>query len=411
MRHKERDSSGSPITQKVNVWTYNWSTRRWYWRLASETDYDSKYEYESISYTLDPSRSRANSCMHRQASLKQKGLGYTCSQGNTKFKLENASHSWLTVENASGIHGSAPVPYLPTYTEVTDRFKQTDGAPQLLNFFAELTSAKALVKSAARRVNSLARSGGAGLKLPRLPNNRKVRRSIARDGFKKTAQRYLTYQFGVVAPVMDLIDAVEKVRTAGDRLREVYDQQGKPVQMVWSANATTSWDVPSNGTYHTGYTRFVSSCSAQRYIVAQYTLPRSSIILQDLTYFIDTLGLDNLVSAVYEGVPLSFVLDWFIPIGKNLRRIEPDIFQFQSFTLLEHFIQYKWETTFDGVIEDRPDVENFSAAGSVCFSGDSKQFVREIVYTPLKVVRFERGSGIDSKGKALTAGALVAVRS
>lgn len=395
MPYKDRDSTtniGSVSARRVGDNKLLWSLNHGPF----------KDMFESIDYGTDPLRSRPNHCAHTKwtrtisTSTVKTGSGFydTRIEGGIYIPLSTPGHA-----------GSASPP-MPTYGEVVKRFSGTSNTPQLLNFLAELRSGKRLFQGA---YSSAVRMAREGIHTPKLSGNRRLRKDARRYGFRRAASKHLAYKFGVVAPILDLVDAVKAAATAGDKLREVYDGQGKPVKMAWSSNQTFSETVEIRDGDGAAEQTTETKSKATRFIIATYTLPKIPRVFEDLNFFVSRLGLDNIVSAVWEGVPYSFVVDWFLPIGRTLESIEPDVFQVQNLTIVSHYVQVKTTSTVETKMTGAGSNDSFEILSPTTCKGTITTFSRTPSVLQLKALpEFEKPEL--NTGQVITGIELVAQR-
>lgn len=102
-------------------------------------------------------------------------------------------------------------------------------------------------------------------------------------------------------------------------------------------NVVAGWSIPATSTLSSIYVKYFNWRGGQRWIAKmQHTTPS----------FPERLGLTNPAQVAWELVPLSFVVDWFIPIGDTLEaihgiRVLPvSTITKVSYTKLEHWARH-----------------------------------------------------------------------
>lgn len=133
----------------------------------------------------------------------------------------------------------------------------------------------------------------------------------------------LSYQFGVLPLVGDIMNTIEALKRLDDHVTWLKENSGKPVRVEFkkSLKTTRPLDTPvkdsSNWFYK--YTDF------RVFYKAHATIIYDTSTLSDLAIKSRTLqrffGLDNLFAALWEGIPFSFVVDWFADVGSFFERL------------------------------------------------------------------------------------------
>jgi hypothetical protein len=290
--------------------------------------------HHSSSIVSTDGKHRINDCTHYRATTSYDLFSVSNARTVWGWRVTNQNNSYsLTWHPTDGrIPYTYEYPDVPLYGELLKRFSGTTGAPQLLNFFAELASLKATVQSALGIVKSLGQSGMSYI--------RALRPSDYASG-------YLGYSFGLAPVLDDVTTSLKKVRNIGDNLQRILDEAGTPVKQTWTRKGEGSFTLPKSGSYSMAEVRGKYKWKTQRFIVASYTVPNRRLVENQARFFASSLGLDNLVSATWEGVPFSFVVDWLVPIGRALDSIEPDLFAVNNLRVIEHYVQAKITGTYE----------------------------------------------------------------
>lgn len=149
------------------------------------------------------------------------------------------------------------------------------------------------------------------------------------DELQAGANMHLWYQFGIKPAVESAQEVYRLIRELPEIIRKLRQQESKVVTRHYSCGMMNV-DLPADATvYDSGGT---SVTREARWIVAptyhatvRYKLDISS--LSDLELKVrawgQALGLDRPLSVVWNAIPLSFVVDWFVDIGKWLGSLTP----------------------------------------------------------------------------------------
>lgn len=369
------------------------------------TIHSREWSGRKISSTSDPSRKRPNHCDHLTATSRNLPISVTCWPTRNTWGETFNQAMWVTAR--TGYVGIGPIePPMPLYGEIEQRFKGTTKAPQLLNFLAEVASLRALAQGIVSLGKTTIAKNGSFLK-----------RAFVHDqgtpqALAQASSGYLGYNFGIAASVKDAIASVKQAANLGNQLADLIGSQGKPVKMTWSSKSSGHLsEITGEQNYCRGRIEYEWTSKSSRFITASYTLHPSQVKqLNDLNYFISGLGLDNFVSSAWEAIPLSFVVDWFLPIGRQLAAIEPDLWDFASFNVLDHYYQCKVEGKFRGVIiSDGYFRSGSPLIGKTYCTGEFKNFFRRPVYDPIRVTNLALGGGL-SATQGVTSAALGAQR-
>lgn len=150
---------------------------------------------------------------------------------------------------------------------------------------------------------------------------RHLSKKISRKSFKELAGSHLAYSFGLEPLLADTKDFFN----LGKRIREkkafINSNSFNPFRIAASANdgGASAW--PLRGTTDIYYTyagvltrkwqgKATVSCDAVVVPWDDYS--------QNVRLLVGALGLNNPLGVMWELVPFSFVVDWFIPVGETL---------------------------------------------------------------------------------------------
>jgi hypothetical protein len=212
-------------------------------------------------------------------------------------------------------------------------------------------------------------------------------RDLGFKGWKTAPNSWLEYQYGWMPLLNDIYGLQEQLKTPfvseGFLIKAtgVSQEEKSPRDAVQSIAKTT---------YVSGFYRHISKSVLYMKVTDSRLLAMSQ------------LGLANPASLAWELTTLSFVIDWFIPIGSFL----------QSFTAA-------LGTAFVGGYEDRIVTYDINVKGywGSFIEGDKANyasqllaFKRELLFSAVPPNLFSLGSGLSNLPRALSAASLLATR-
>jgi hypothetical protein len=149
------------------------------------------------------------------------------------------------------------------------------------------------------------------------------------------ASTHLGYQFGIKPAVADLRDFIRVLKTwqkAYDRLREQIDQvytwrSQKEEIILFEPRVIPVGKLHAPGLTYADclYDRTAIKAVLSRTMQYSFSCPEVTSFLARVKQLIDQLGLLDPV-AIWDVLPWSFVVDWFVPIGKWLHRNRKRLF-------------------------------------------------------------------------------------
>jgi hypothetical protein len=287
---------------------------------------------------------RPNSCYHERTErfpLSGGQLVFTFSTDPGKtYTLNNAAadtYDGFASQNFLSSPTSRPdIDWLGLSAEAWQAMypSMSSGAPSLVNFLLEL-----------KDIGRLASLGKLGF-LTDL--SKSFRRRKTAEYF---ANAHLNWSFGVRPFIADVQQIVSSLISAKQRLEDLKKGSGKMHRAYWSKPLTTAplWD--NSGTYE-GIQNWRAT--------AEYTLPPVYRACAYYTYsfsdfgalatvgaFLDRLGVRLDPSIVWNAIPFSFIVDWFVDVGSWLRQFSADntpmTVVLWSFT---HSVKYRRMYTF-----------------------------------------------------------------
>jgi len=256
----------------------------------------------------------------------------------------------------------------------------------LVNFVLELKDFKSVVKYMA---------GGLKKRLSAMEALLGFKRSD--KPLKKLSKSYLSYSFGWRPLFSDLVAFVETISKFNDRYRELMQREGAPQQSYWgtwiAGTATGESTYYNNGTGDgpnggwigpfLGKYRFkVVQAASQgiRYhatVRYRYQAPDElRSIGGKVKAFLDLLGVARNPAILWNAIPFSFIVDWFVNVSGYLERFRLDNIQFKT-EILDFCHSARFERKIDCLMAG----ENYdSTLGYIPLSWQVIDSCRKVVY-------------------------------
>lgn len=167
--------------------------------------------------------------------------------------------------------------------------------------------------------------------------------NIKSFGVKNVANAHLWYAFGVKPLVNDVVNLVNVLKGLKNRLTWLRKNQGKPVKVKFSKDLSTSVR-PANttSTWNVGETSYVYKdcrCKYTAYALITYDVSQLSDLEIQARILLHSFGVDKPLTVLWEAMPYSFVLDWFVRLGDWINRLQPAITFPVSFLDVGHYVK------------------------------------------------------------------------
>jgi hypothetical protein len=150
-----------------------------------------------------------------------------------------------------------------------------------------------------------------------------VEQFLSQSRTKQGAQGFLTWNFGVKLFIRDCITMYEKCTDMEKTLNAYKAKQGRSMTSHWKYT-----EPDERREYNAASGRYVSQINRKREYHATmrytYVVPRIDQEYAKLRGLGDVLGLKANLSVVWEAIPFSFVVDWFMGVGNYLQALETD---------------------------------------------------------------------------------------
>lgn len=210
----------------------------------------------------------------------------------------------------------------PSYTYHFPVYPTVSGAPTVEpTVTTTLSQSKALEEILK---GNLSDSVLAPVTFKELPQMRTIHKQLIGKGFgaKSFANRFLAYKFGILPFVKDLTDLwalQSKIARHLKFVEENYNTRVKVKMSTGTVKYECGYYKPTSdvaGTYETARGSGSSVAHANLTIVRRYT---TGDIIR--TYLDAYSG--GLLNVIWEAVPYSFVVDWFVDVGGVINALQP----------------------------------------------------------------------------------------
>lgn len=329
---------------------------------------------ESIEYE-EPGFKGPGTCLHSRDELEVYPTGYVrhASRYNTidkrteTYKVER-DDGYLATKYASFIGTGNPIivrnerwaqwssdameALLPTFSE--------RGGESLVNAALELGQLKQLFTHWRKPIATLKKLHYNWIKLRtelEKPRKKRFKRIYfkyisGKATIKELAASHLNIQFGWVPFVSDVRRCYDALENFRKKVRELQDRAGTP-QRVHYARAVDTADIPSDTTNTDSIgtrrrkTRWITSPKYVATVDFIYVLPDMSSMTNQAKAFLDTLGVQGNPRILWDAVPYSFVIDWFVGVGDWLNKLRTDNLRIPAtVTGFCHSLKYEYDTTY-----------------------------------------------------------------
>lgn len=218
---------------------------------------------------------------------------------------------------ARGDKAPGPMPPAIDYTNaVNDLIADALGVmPTQVNLLvnaAEFTQLKTLVPSLLQGIGSLFTWG--------------VRQKLGKKSVKQIAGSHLAYSFGLAPLISDFRSLFSIRGKVEKRIKQLKDRNGGAVRVSKATSITTAssayaaiygW---SDDTHFTENGKW--SCTSQGFVSARVNGFFSGNSEAQAKMWASALGLSTPLQTIWELIPFSFVVDWFIPVGNTFQTLE-----------------------------------------------------------------------------------------
>lgn len=183
-----------------------------------------------------------------------------------------------------------------------------------------------------------------------------IRNNISRLPYR-AANLHLWYQFGLKPFADDCFAIYRTLKSLEKRVNDLIAQAGKVRIKHWSRTLDTIrfphvgekdvWFAGARGAHL--FQRFEFVTRPEYTATLSYILDASELkgLLGTIRGYTSALGLDRLLATIWELVPFSFLVDWFVDVGSFLDSLDDTLFGALPILILEYCdsIKYEYRTT------------------------------------------------------------------
>lgn len=303
-----------------------------YWKNHLDRDFLLQFpadEYEFISDET-PRFQRYGNCYHKKVTTKPlpteifwHGAGGTNWESNAMRFASYMNPTEYVTPDPTDLIAQACNGMKPTLT----------GPLSLTNFILELRDLKLLFRTMRNTKRVISKL----LSIKRKPGESRTRALI-----RTLASLHLGYQFGVKPFIGDLITLFGKLTSIEETLRLYKSQCGVVQTRHWQKTLVDN--EISRQILSSPYENYV--CELQTNVVFNatmqytYTVPEIDSKYAKLKGILDLLGLKVNASVIWEAIPFSFVVDWFVGVDDFLSQFDTDYLEAQV-TILDFCYSFK----------------------------------------------------------------------
>lgn len=179
---------------------------------------------------------------------------------------------------------------------------------------------------------------------------------------KNIGAGYLNYQFGWKLFLHDVNDIWKKLSTWEKSLEDYKSKQGKPCRrhfrkVLEPQVGYFTYPLSSGGESYNWYTKQTRKSVFHATMLYTYTVPQIDSEFAKLRAIGDIFGIRFNSSVIWEALPYSFVVDWFVGVGSYLKAKEKDYLESKV-----HVIDYCYSIKHEDVLTYNKDFSNSDPA-------------------------------------------------
>ena len=286
-----------------------------------------------------------------------------------------------TIPEVESHHGNPSSASSRAWWTMQPRF---EGRISMINFLYELKDIKALVKEAVGLVNALKNLRRTWERLKRRFDKGHV------DPTKPAAELYLMKEFGIDPLIKDLSDIMSQICEKVDEAQRAFKDAGEhenvrhySEDLFFQESLTTP---KPTGETAVG-TRIKTKFTATLQFYYDYKM-------RDMSQaFMKYWGLSGSAEALWNMIPFSFIVDYFIKIGKAIHTMEVDA----NVKLRDYLYCESLKTTATAGVH----LKSGSSITSAIFCVDGEPSSEGALVTGYEVTRYDRYPTVPNKGTAL----------
>jgi hypothetical protein len=242
----------------------------------------------------------------------------------------------------------------------------------LLNFLSELKDGARRKADSTRRRNEKAQRESAKQARYSEKSRERHQRNIANTRLKGQSfgqavsgairafsKGNLWWQFAAVPTIKDVQDILDKIKNLDKEIQKLIREANKVQTRHYTCPITDRITLPSdivraNVAYssdHPGWgmreeTRWIQQPKYTAVMRFNYDASALQGLLGALRSRLNAFGVDALLSSIWEAVPFSFVVDWFINVGDIIESLEGHLNEPLPIVILDfsHSVKYKYST-------------------------------------------------------------------
>jgi hypothetical protein len=287
-----------------------------------------------------PGYKHMGSCLHSKETLQ------VISSSSSRRIQETAGASagyWYTVSMSEHFLASfyhTTLRALPPITVREDKWKEwssqavesmlptfSEGGESLVNFVLELKSLKSLFQLWSRKLRLLKNLSGA----------------------------HLNVSFGWLPFMSDAKRIYGALENFQKKLRKLQEESGKPKKAHYQRHLDTI-DLPSDGAVSSldsngqwyRKVRWKQEPVYHATLDYVYVLPDMSLMSNQIAGFLDSIGVQLNASIIWNAIPYSFVVDWFLGVGEWINSLRVDNLKIPAtVTGFCHSVKYEWQSSLE----------------------------------------------------------------
>lgn len=298
---------------------------------------------ETISYETGTGRHVMRNCVHTKSQFDWIGLNtYAYSSANYDIVYENCGFAgpFLAVDS------STYEPDIFALGSFSARAFQAmepnfQGDISVTNFLLELVDIKRLIKLGLKWKGMLYNFKQTTAYLNKLPHLQ-----TAKVLLKEVANGHLSLAFGIKPFLRDVIGMYSEISTLSDRIADFLEKRGTDqarhyheVLFDGGGNADTI-NHSANLVQEVDYTSKTDAWATMYY---RYQCPDITEMGQMVDIIRDSLGLRFGLAQIWEAIPFSFVVDWFVKVQDFLEQFNKPLFGV-DLTVVDYCITHKTQT-------------------------------------------------------------------
>ena len=259
-----------------------------------------------------------------------------------------------------------------------------EGRISMINFLYELKDVKQLIKEAQRIFSALKNFGRTVDRLKRAFNRAGV------DPSKPAAELYLIKEFGIDPLIKDLTDIFAQIADNINRVQNEFKDKGDEENTRhYSEDLYTSETMSSPGT-----TSVVVTGTKVKTVFNATMSYYYDYKMRDFSHaFLKYWGFNGSAEALWNMIPFSFIVDYFIKIDKALHAMEVD----PNVRLRDYLYCESLKTTATAGIH----LKKGTKYTSIVYCVDGSPSSEGALVTGYEVTRYDRYPTVPNKGTAL----------